>query len=201
MVEREKSEGRGIGFAGADANRVVEIDDEDLAVADLPGFRRGGDGFDGFVDLIGGDSDFDLDLGQEADRVFGAAIDFRMTLLAAISLDFRHRETVNANGGQGVTDFFEFEWLDDRHNNFHGSYPRLGPSICGRAFSTEVHHGESHYAGTAVTHRIKCRARSALFPNRLLTRAFSAIAGSSPTCAIPSRPKPSHRCLKGRHDR
>jgi hypothetical protein len=34
---------------------------------------------------------------------------------------------VNANGGQGVTDFFEFEWLDDRHNNFHGSYPRLGP--------------------------------------------------------------------------
>jgi hypothetical protein len=34
---------------------------------------------------------------------------------------------VNANGGQGITDFFELEWLDDRHNNFHGSYPRLGP--------------------------------------------------------------------------
>jgi hypothetical protein len=36
---------------------------------------------------------------------------------------------VNANGGQGVTDFFELEWLDDRHNNFHGSYPRLGPDL------------------------------------------------------------------------
>src|SRR6476620_11058616 len=50
-----------------------------------------------------------------------------MALLPAISLDFRHRETVNANGGQGVTNFFELEWLDDGHNNFHRSYPPLGP--------------------------------------------------------------------------
>src|SRR5882757_7750019 len=121
---------------------VVEIDDEDLAVADLAGFCRGGDGFDGFVDLIRGDSDLDLDLGQEAHSIFGAAIDFRMALLPAISLDFRHRQTMNANGGQGVTDFFEFEWLDDRHNNFHGSYPRLARPVRDRAISTEVHHAE-----------------------------------------------------------
>src|SRR3954462_11416560 len=121
---------------------MVEVDDEDFAVADLSGFCRAGDGFDGFVDLIRGDSDFDLDLGQEAHRVFGAAIDFRMALLPAVSLDFRHRETMNANGGQGVTDFFQFEWLDDRHNNFHGSYPRLGPVQTDRTFSTEVHHAE-----------------------------------------------------------
>src|SRR5689334_18859469 len=106
---------------------MVEIDDEDLAVADLAGFGRGGDGIDGLVDLLGGDRDFDLDLGQETHGVFGAAIDFRMPLLSAVSLDFRHRETVNANGGQGVPDFFELEWLDDRHNDFHRSYPRLGP--------------------------------------------------------------------------
>jgi hypothetical protein len=41
---------------------------------------------------------------------------------------------VNANGGQGVTDFFELEWLDDRHNNFHVSYPRLGPVQTDRVF-------------------------------------------------------------------
>ena len=76
-----------------------------------------------------GDRDLDLDLGQEAHRVFGAAIDFRMALLSAVPFDFRHRETVNANGGQGVTDFFQLEWLDDRHNNFHGSYPRLCPAV------------------------------------------------------------------------
>jgi hypothetical protein len=50
---------------------------------------------------------------------------------------------MNANGGQGITDFLKLEWLDDRHNNFHGSYPRLGPAEkCGRAISTEVHHAE-----------------------------------------------------------
>src|SRR3954452_4003378 len=121
---------------------MVEIDDEDLAVADLSGFRGGRDGIDGLVNLVGGDSDLDLDLGQEAHGIFGAAIDFRMALLAAITFDFRHRETVNADGGQGVTDFFELEWLDDCHNNFHGSYPRLGPVQTDRAFSTEVHHAE-----------------------------------------------------------
>ena len=68
-----------------------------------------------------------LILGRKAHRVFSAAIDFRVAFLTPVSFDFRHRETVNANGGQGVADFFEFEWLDDRHNNFHGSYPRLGP--------------------------------------------------------------------------
>src|SRR4051794_5890303 len=106
---------------------MVEVDDEDLAVADLSGFRSRGDGVGGLVDLVRGDSDFDLDLGQEAHRIFSAAIDFRMSLLPTVAFDFRHRETVNADGGQGVTDFFEFEWLDDRHNNFHVSYPRLGP--------------------------------------------------------------------------
>src|SRR5260221_715328 len=119
---------------------MVEVDDEDLAVADLAGFGSRGDSVDGLVDLVRGDSDLDLDLGQEAHGIFGAAIDFGMTLLSAISFDFRHRETMNANGGQGVTDFFELEWLDDRHNNFHGSYPRFGPAWTNPALSTEVHH-------------------------------------------------------------
>src|SRR3954468_14539086 len=112
---------------------MVEVDDEDLAVADLSGFGSRCDGVDGLVDLVRGDSDLDLDLGQEAHRVFSAAIDFRMAFLPAISLDFGYRQTVNADGGQGVTDFFELEWLDDRHNNFHGSYPRLARCATGRS--------------------------------------------------------------------
>src|SRR3954464_10146861 len=140
---------------------MVEVDDEDLAVADLSGLCRGRDGADGLVDLIGADGDFDLDLGQEAHRVFSAAIDFGVALLSAIALDFRHGKTVHANGGQGVAHFFELEWLDDGHNNFHGSYPRLARPVHGRAFSTEVHHAErDRYAGTVSTQRIKCRARS-----------------------------------------
>ena len=50
-----KSKCSGIGLAGADTNRMVEVDDEDLAVADLSGLCRGRDGVDGLVDLIGGD--------------------------------------------------------------------------------------------------------------------------------------------------
>src|SRR5712671_2151958 len=121
---------------------MVEVDDEDLAVTDLSGFCSRRDGVDGLVDMVRGDSYLNLDLGQEAHRVFSTAINFRVAFLPAIPLDFRHRETVNANGGQGITDFFELEWLDDRHNNFHRSYPRLGPVQTDRAFSTEVHHAE-----------------------------------------------------------
>src|SRR5207237_10534411 len=106
---------------------MVEVDDEDLAVADLSGLRSRRDGLDGLVDLARAYSDLDLDLGQETHGVFSAAIDFRMALLAAISLDFRHREPVNANRGQGVPDFLAFDSLDDRHNNLHGSYHCWGP--------------------------------------------------------------------------
>src|SRR5215470_14571857 len=102
---------------------MVEVHDEDLAVADLAGFRGRGDRIDGLVDLIRIDGDFDLDLGQKAHGIFGAAINFRMAFLPAVSLDFGNRQTVNADGGQGVTDFFELEWLNDRHNNFHGFIP------------------------------------------------------------------------------
>jgi hypothetical protein len=44
---------------------------------------------------------------------------------------------------------------------FLGPIPAWAQAKRDRAFSTEVHHAEKvHYAGTASTHRIKCRARS-----------------------------------------
>src|SRR3954452_18086673 len=98
---------------------MVEVDDEDLAVADLSGFRGRGDGVDGLVDLVRADGDFDLDLGQETHDEFSAAIDFRVALLPTISIDFLNRETVNANGGQRLADFFQLEWLDNLKNKFH----------------------------------------------------------------------------------
>ena len=64
---------------------MVEVDDEDLAVADLAGLCSAGDRFDGLVDDVAGYGDLDLQFRQEADGIFGAAVDFRMALLAAIS--------------------------------------------------------------------------------------------------------------------
>src|SRR4051812_2159367 len=140
---------------------MVEADDEDLAVADLSGFGRRGDGVDGLVDLVRGHGDLDLDLGQEAHGIFGAAIDFRMALLPTVSLDFRHRKTVNADGGQGIPDFFELEWLDDRHNNFHGSCSPLGPGQTDQAFSTECRHAEKF-----TTRAQPCPVESNAVPDR-----------------------------------
>jgi hypothetical protein len=70
----------GAGFAGADAHGLFERGHEDFSVADLAGLGGLDDGLDGRVDLIGGDRDLQLDLRQEADGVFGAAIDLGMPL-------------------------------------------------------------------------------------------------------------------------
>src|ERR1700716_742890 len=128
--ESAGSDRRSVGFAGADAHRAFEVKDEDLSVPDLAGLRRPGDGVDGLVDLVGRNRDFDLDLRQETHRVFGAAVDFRMALLAPISFDLRDGHPVHAGRGQSVSDLVELEWLDDGHDDFHGFNPPLGPA-CG----------------------------------------------------------------------
>ncbi len=40
------SKRRGVGFAGADTHCVIETEHENLAIADLSGFRGGADRFD-----------------------------------------------------------------------------------------------------------------------------------------------------------
>ena len=57
------SECPGVGFAGADAHRAFEPEDEDFAVADLAGLRGRRNGIDSFVHLIGRYGDLDLDFG------------------------------------------------------------------------------------------------------------------------------------------
>src|SRR6202165_23404 len=105
---------------------MVEAEHEESAVADLAGLGRGGDGFGDFVDLVGGNRDFDLELGQEADGVCGAPIDLGVPLLPAIPFDLGDGQPVHADAGQRVADLVELEWLDDGHDEFHGN-PPLGP--------------------------------------------------------------------------
>src|SRR5690606_18965689 len=83
-----RSERVAVGFAGADAHRLVEAVDEDLAVADLPGAGGGGDRLDGLVGELVGHGDLDLDLGKEVHGVLGTAIDLGVPLLAPVALDF-----------------------------------------------------------------------------------------------------------------
>src|ERR1019366_9236653 len=99
------------GLARADSYRLVDAEHEDLAVTDLAGLGRAGNGFDHFVDLVGRNRDFDLQLREETDGVFGAAIDFSVAFLTAITFDFSNSESRDADGSQSVADLVELEWL------------------------------------------------------------------------------------------
>src|SRR4051812_5679431 len=117
-----------VGFAGADANGLVESQHEDLAVTDLSGFGGGRDGLDDLVGLRGWNRHLDLELGQEAHGVFGAAVDFRVALLTSVTLDLGDGHSVHANRSQSVADLVELERLDDGHDDFHG-YPPWRPAL------------------------------------------------------------------------
>ena len=55
----------------------------------------------------------DLELGDEIDLVFGAAIDLLMAALAAKAFDLVDGQPADAELGQRFLDFFQFERLDD----------------------------------------------------------------------------------------
>src|SRR3954462_678171 len=139
---------RGVGFAGADADGVVDVVDEDFAVADLAGLGRRGDGVDDLVGLLARNSDFDLDLRQEIHGVFGAAVDFSVSLLTPVTFDLGDGQPVHPCRSQSVTDLVELERLDDGHDDFHGFDPRLGPATAGRTTAASRAHA-----------RVDCRRR------------------------------------------
>src|SRR5438445_10812948 len=116
----DASERVAIGLAGADSQGVVDRRDEDLAVADLPGTRVRGNDLDRLLGDVGGDRDFDSELGQEVHDIFGAAIDFGVALLAAVALDLGHRHAVDADGRERLTYLVKLEGFDDRDDEFHG---------------------------------------------------------------------------------
>src|SRR5438093_842656 len=116
----DASERVAIGLAGADSQGVVDRRDEDLAVADLPGTRVRGNDLHRLLGDIGGDRDFDSELGQEVHDIFGAAIDFGVVLLAAVALDLSHRHAVDADGRERLAHLVKLEGFDDRDDEFHG---------------------------------------------------------------------------------
>src|SRR4029079_4661648 len=119
------SQRRGVGFAGADADGVVDVVDEDFSVADLAGFGGRGDGLDDLVGLVAWNGDFDLDLRQEVHGAFGGAIVFSVAPRAPITFDLGDGQPVPPRRSQCVTDLVELERLDDGHDYFHGFDPRL----------------------------------------------------------------------------
>src|SRR5581483_2377374 len=122
---------------------------EDFSVADLPGFRGAGDGADNFVDLLGVYCHLDLDLRQEAHRILGPTVDFRVPLLTPVSLDLGNGQPLHSDGGQSVTDLVELEGFDNGHDDFHGFDPRLSPIVTSRSAGGFTEPGPAKHASQA----------------------------------------------------
>src|SRR5690606_33512099 len=112
-------EGGRAGFTGADAGDSQKVEDEDLAVADAPGLCSVTNGVAHLVGEVRIDGDFELELGQEMNRVFRAAIDFGMALLAPVASDFCDGHAVDIEGIERLSHLFQSRRLDDGNHQLH----------------------------------------------------------------------------------
>ena len=76
------------GFAGSNAHDLFNRRHKNLAVTNLAGACGTFDGFDDLVNQFVGNGGLDLDLGQEVNDVFRAAIQLGVSFLTAKAFDF-----------------------------------------------------------------------------------------------------------------
>ena len=112
-------EGIAIAFACSDAHRVIDRCHEDLPVADLAGSRGFRDGLDGLVRDFVRDGHLNSNLGHEINLIFGAPVDLRVALLAAIAYDLGDGHAVDPGARERLSHRSELEWLDDGCNELH----------------------------------------------------------------------------------
>src|ERR1700674_97463 len=99
---------------------MIEIEDENLAVANATGFRSRCHSLhylvgDGIIDRY-----LDFHFGHKIHDVFGPTINLGMAPLTAIAFDLGDGHAVDADPGEGVTDLIKLEGFDDRGNKLHG---------------------------------------------------------------------------------
>src|SRR5213592_4631528 len=114
------------GLTGADANDLLQIEDKDLAVADLSRVGRFFDGFDRLIEHLVLDRGLDLHFRQEIDHVFRAAIQLGVPFLPAETLDFGNGNALHADRGQSFPHLVKLERLDDCGYEFHECAPCMG---------------------------------------------------------------------------
>src|SRR5262245_57233432 len=114
-----------VGFAGPDAQRALDIGDENLAVANLAGLGSRADGLDDLVDQVVAYRDLDAGLGHEIDHVLSAAVELGMAALATEALHLGDGHARDPQVGKCRAHVVELERLDDRCDQFHQLGPRL----------------------------------------------------------------------------
>src|SRR4051812_10946292 len=96
-------------FAGADAHRLFDGRNEDLAVADASRLGALLHGIEDVVHELVGDDDLDLHLRHEVDDVRRPAVDLFLPAGATEALHFGHGHPLNADLTEGVLDLVELE--------------------------------------------------------------------------------------------
>jgi hypothetical protein len=106
-------------WKGAYAHDLLEVEHENLAVADLA--RVGGflDCFEHAIEHVGLYRRLDLHFRQEIDHVLRAAVELGVALLPAEALHFGDREAGHADFGERLAYFVELERFDDRFDLLH----------------------------------------------------------------------------------
>ena len=116
-------------FAGPDADRLIDGADEDLAVTDTTGAGFALNRFDQFFNLVIGNHQLDLDLGDEVDLVLGTAVEFGVPFLPAETTNLADGHTVDAEIADRRLDVVKLERLD---NTFYFFHPEVSFGIRGK---------------------------------------------------------------------
>jgi hypothetical protein len=107
------------GLSGSDADDIEDIAHKNLAITNLACAGRRLDGFQGSWREVISNNQFDLDLRQKINNVFGPAVKFRVAFLAAISLGLQHGHALYADFLKGFLHFVELKGFDDGFDFFH----------------------------------------------------------------------------------
>src|SRR6185436_11454154 len=111
----------GAALAGADADGVLDVEDEDLPIARLPGVGVLQDRVERALDVVVVDHDLQLELWAEEDRRLRAPVALGEALLAAGALDLADAHGRKAHVGQVVADLLERLMPDESLDLLHES--------------------------------------------------------------------------------
>ena len=102
-----------------EADNLLDIEYENLAVADLSRVGRIPYGLNSCLQQVICDNRLNLHFGQKIDDIFCPSIELRMSFLSAEALYFRYSQAVDADFGKRLSNIIEFEGLDDGGNLLH----------------------------------------------------------------------------------
>ena len=120
-VAAHRRDGAVVALAGADPDRAFEIDDEDLAVADLAGLGALAERLERRLDELVRDGDLEADLLGETHLHARAAIRLDAIELAAVALDAAQREPAHLGAVEGLEHVVDLVRSDDADDELHAA--------------------------------------------------------------------------------